>query len=161
MKSQIEEAIVLREAGKYEASIERWKALIKQEPGNGFLHYQCAWSHDAMGSEREAVPYYEEAIRLGLDDDHFQGAYLGLGSTYRTLGNYEESKRVLEAGVGQFPDNQALKVFYSMVLYNVKEHNRAMELLLTCIVETSEDFNIASYKKAILFYSDRLDKVWK
>ena len=161
MKTQIEEAIHLRENGKYEASIDKWKVLINKEPGNGFLHYQCAWSHDAMGSEREAVPYYEEALRLGLDIKDMQGAYLGLGSTYRTLGNYEESKRILEAGIDRFPDNQALKVFYSMVLYNLNEHSRAMELLLTCIGETSEDSGIAPYKKAILFYSERLDEVWK
>ncbi|MFI8686948.1 tetratricopeptide repeat protein [Rossellomorea sp. NPDC077527] len=161
MNTQIEEAIRLRETGKHEASIELWKALIRQEPENGFLHYQCAWSHDAMGMENRAVPYYEEAIRLGLDESDLQGAFLGLGSTYRTLGNYKASKRVLETGIGQFPDNQALKVFYSMTLYNLKEHSRAMELLLTCIGETSEDINIAPYKKAILFYSDRLNKVWK
>ncbi|MBN8192672.1 tetratricopeptide repeat protein [Bacillus sp. NTK074B] len=161
MKTLIEEAILLRETGKHEASIVKWKELIKQEPGSGYLHYQCAWSHDAMSSEEEAVPYYEEALRLGLDDGHLQGAYLGLGSTYRTLGNYEESKRILGEGVERFPDNQALKVFYSMVLYNLNEHSRAMELLLTCIGETSEDSGIAPYKKAILFYSERLDKVWK
>lgn len=161
MNSKIEEAISLRESGEYAASIERWRRLIQQEPDNGFLHYQCAWSHDAMGNESEAVPYYVNSIQLGLDDKNLQGAYLGLGSTYRTLGEYEKSQLVFEKGIGRFPENKALTVFYSMTLYNMNEHSQAMELLLTCIGESSQDSTIEPYKKAIRFYADQLDTVWK
>jgi tetratricopeptide (TPR) repeat protein len=161
MNRKIEEAIALRESGEYAASIERWKRLIGEEPDNGFLHYQCAWSHDAMGLESEAVPYYENSIQLGLDDKDLQGAYLGLGSTYRTLGEYEKSKSVFEKGIGRFPENKVLSVFYSMTLYNLNEHSQAMELLLTCIGESSQDSTIEPYKKAITFYAGQLDVVWK
>jgi tetratricopeptide (TPR) repeat protein len=161
MKRKIEEAIELRESGEYAASIERWKRLIEEEPDNGFLHYQCAWSHDTMGLESEAVPYYENSIQLGLDDKDLQGAYLGLGSTYRTLGEYEKSKSVFKKGIGRFPENNALTVFYSMTLYNLNEHSQAMELLLTCIGESSQDSTIEAYKKAITFYAGQLDAVWK
>ena len=161
MNRKVEEAISLRESGKYEASIVSWKRLIQEEPDNGFLHYQCAWSHDALGLEREAVPYYEDAIRLGLGEKDLQGAYLGLGSTYRTLGEYEKSKKVLEKGINTFPEHKALEVFYAMTLYNLGQHSQAMELLLTCIAETSQDTCIQTYGKAIAFYSKQLDKVWK
>ena len=33
--------------------------------------YQCAWIHDVMGLETEAVPYYEQAIANGLDGESF------------------------------------------------------------------------------------------
>ncbi|NMH67494.1 tetratricopeptide repeat protein [Bacillus sp. RO3] len=161
MKRKIEEAIALRESTDYKDSIDRWKELIQAEPANAFLHYQCAWTHDAMGNESGAVPYYEEAIRLGLDDTDLQGAYLGLGSTYRTLGEYEKSREVFEKGLEHFPENTAMKVFYSMTLYNLSEHRKGMQLLLECIAETSQDPGIEPYKKAISFYSGRLDTVWE
>lgn len=48
-----------------------------------------------------------------------------------------------------------------MTLYNLKEHSKAMELLLKCLIDTTSDDEIISYKKAIKFYSDKLDEIWK
>jgi hypothetical protein len=36
-----------------------------------------------------------------------------------------------------------------------------MEILLRNLVETTVDTNILEYKKALEFYSDKLDEVWK
>ncbi|TCP68322.1 tetratricopeptide repeat protein [Baia soyae] len=56
------------------------------------LDYVSAWSHDVLCLESEAIPYYERAIELGLSkEDDLEGALLGLGSTYRVLGQYEKS----------------------------------------------------------------------
>ena len=63
--------------------------------------------------------------------------------------------------MGLFPNNKAIQVFYSLTLYNLKEHDRAMELLLTCLIDTSSDNEILSYKKALNFYSDKLNETWK
>lgn len=53
-----------------------------------------------------------------------------------------------------------MQVFLAMTLYNLNDHNKAMELLLKNIKDTSIDENIQSYKKAIEFYSDKLDEIW-
>ncbi|WP_199690076.1 MULTISPECIES: hypothetical protein [Clostridia] len=86
---------------------------------------------------------------------------MGLGSTYRTLGEYEKSRRIFLKGMELFPNNKALQTFYSMTLYNLNEHSKAMELLLKCLIDTTNDAEIISYKKAITFYSDKLDETWK
>jgi tetratricopeptide (TPR) repeat protein len=161
MKERIMEGIMLREKGDYPASINYFKKLIEDNPKAGILYYQCAWGHDAMGKEREAVPYYQKAIQLGLNESDLQGAYVGLGSTYRTLGEYENAKHVLKEGKKRFPENMALNIFYSMTLYNLNEHNEAMEILLTLLAQTSKDESIQSYKKAILFYAEQLDTTWE
>jgi tetratricopeptide (TPR) repeat protein len=90
-----------------------------------------------------------------------EGAIVGLGSTYRALGEYEKSKKTFLKGMELFPDNHVIKVFYSMTLYNLKEHSKAMELLLKCLLNTTNDNEILSYKKALHFYSDKLDQTWK
>lgn len=114
-----------------------------------------------LGKEAEAVPFYEKGIKLGLDEEELEGALVGLGSTYRTLGEYEKSKSTFVKGIELFPNNKALQVFYAMTLYNLNEHSKAIELLLKCLTETTRDEEIISYKKAIEFYSDKLDEVWE
>ncbi|GKV70195.1 hypothetical protein NCCP2716_26930 [Sporosarcina sp. NCCP-2716] len=160
MEQRLQEAIRLREAGDHQKANEQFMELIRDFPEDAVVNYQCAWSFDVLGEEAKAVPFYERAIELGLSSEDLQGAYLGLGSTYRTLGDYEKSKKTFERAMEVFPANQVLPIFYAMTLYNLQEHSKAMELLLKCVAETSADPDIVSYKGAIEFYSTQLDKVW-
>ncbi|MGR3763344.1 tetratricopeptide repeat protein [Rossellomorea sp. NS-SX7] len=160
LEERIEEGVNLRKKGDIQASIDLFKKMIEEDPLNGHLHYQSAWSHDALGKESEAIPYYKKALELGLNESDLQGAYVGLGSTFRTLGQYENAKKILNEGMERFPENNALKLFYSMTLHNVKEHSEAMEILLNLLAETSSDHTIQSYHKAIKFYAGQLDMIW-
>jgi len=161
LEKDLEIAIELRKNGNYEESNELMIKLVKKYPKDAFMHYQCAWSFDVLGEESKAVPYYEKAIDLGLSGAELEGALLGLGSTYRTLGEYEKSQNIFLKGIELFPNNKALQVFYSMTLYNLNAHSAAMEILLTCLVETTKDQEILKYRKALEFYADKLDKIWK
>lgn len=160
MDKHLNEAIILRQEGKLEESNVLILQMLESQPNDALLNYQCAWSFDVLGKEAEAIPYYENAIDLGLPENDLQGALLGLGSTYRTLGEYEKSRNVLLKGIRQFPNNKAIQVFYSMTLYNLNEHQNAMELLLKCLLDTTTDHEILRYQKAIRFYSDKLNNVW-
>ncbi|MCP8968611.1 tetratricopeptide repeat protein [Ectobacillus ponti] len=161
MEQELNRAIALRESGQKQEANERLVKLAQDYPDDALVCYQCAWSYDAMGEERKAVPYYERAIELGLAGRDLAGAYLGLGSSYRTLGEYEKAKRVLGEGMVAFPGHQAMKVFYAMALYNRKEAAAAMEVLLRCLLDATEDESILHYKRAIAFYSDKLDETWE
>ncbi|MEH7225336.1 tetratricopeptide repeat protein [Bacillus sp. JJ1566] len=154
-------ALELRKEGRLKESNELLMGLVKESPEDSQLNYQVAWSFDVLGLESEAVPYYEKAIELGLQNEDLEGALLGLGSTYRTLGEYEKSEETLLKGIEKFPENHAMKAFYAMALYNLGRHQEAMGLLLKSLAGTSSDASILAYKKAIVFYSDKLDTVWK
>ena len=160
MKKEMETAIDLRNEGKHKESNDLLLKLIEEYPDDAFINYQCAWSFDVLGLEVEAVPFYEAAIQLGLSGKDLEGAILGLGSTYRTIGDYEKSKTIFLKGMELFPSNRAIQVFYSMTLYNLNDHSSAMELLLKCLIDTTKDEELLSYKKAINFYKDRLDHIW-
>lgn len=155
----IEYAINLRNEGKLHESNAILLELVKQFPDDAIINYQCAWSFDVLELETDAIYYYEKAISLGLSDYDLKEAYLGLGSTYRCIGKYSDAKHVFQKAIQQFEDN-SLKVFYAMVLYNLNEHSEAMKILLKVISETSEDNTIKSFSKAINFYSDKLDKIF-
>lgn len=160
MMNELAKAIKLRETGKLEEAQTLLLTLTEQDPQNPSVWYQCAWVHDAMGQESEAIPFYKKSLELGLQGEERQGALLGLGSTYRTLGMYIESKEILEEAMNEYPEKREYQVFLAMAQYNLKEYNNAMEILLRLLAETSVDSGIQSYKKAIEFYSDKLDQIW-
>ena len=144
--------------GKLAQRIFAELSIIK--PDDAVLHYQMAWTCDSLGEERDAVPHYERAIALGLTGDDLRGALLGLGSTYRTLGNYTRAAEVLQQGLSTFNDGHEFAVFLAMAYYNLGRHQEAIQLLLQTIADTSDDMQIQRYRRAIVFYADKLDQTW-
>ncbi|QVY62547.1 tetratricopeptide repeat protein [Cytobacillus gottheilii] len=161
MRADFEKAIQLRKRGNLEESNELLIQLVSQFPNNASINYHCAWSYDLLGEEPRAVSFYENAIRLGLASEELEGAIVKLGSTYRTLGEYQKSEKAFEKGIGLFPNNKAIQVFYAITLYNLSQHDQAMVLLLKVLIHTTNDEEILGYKKAIEFYADKLDEVWE
>ncbi|MGN4422498.1 tetratricopeptide repeat protein [Bacillus cereus group sp. MYBK30-1] len=157
MEQLLKQAIKLKNEKKYAQSREILIGLTNFTRDAEVL-YQCAWIHDVMGLETEAVPYYEQAIANGLEGESLCGAYIGLGSTYRCIGEYDKAIAVLEAGRNKFPDNNVMKVFLSIAKYNVKDHEEAMKLLLETVVKVDE---VKEFERAILFYKDHLNEVFK
>jgi tetratricopeptide (TPR) repeat protein len=160
MRDRLQEAIELRSTGRAEEAQTILLDLVATYPDDAEINYQTAWVHDNLGLEREAVPFYVRAIELGLSGEDLEGALLGLGSTYRTLGEYQQAEETLRRGMTMFPHNRAFQVFLAMTLYNSRRYQEAMELLLTNLAETTADETILRYKRAILFYAPQLDQTW-
>jgi tetratricopeptide (TPR) repeat protein len=151
------EAVVLRQNGQ----VEELAGLCRRYPEDAGLNLQCAWAHDKLGLEREAVPYYERALSLGLEDQDLRDALLGLGSTYRALGEYDRALGTLTRGVERFPDDHGMAVFHVMALYNGGRAKEACEKLLTLLLDTTSDQAILGYRDAIEIYAADLDRVWE
>lgn len=150
----------LREKGQTEEALNLFFKLLDREQNNAEILYQIAWCLDILEREKDAIPYYEKAIEIGMDDEKLKGALLGLSSTYRTIGEYQSSLKIFNQAVLQYPTNNEFKVFRAMTNYNLGNHEDAMRELLEVIADTSSDENVKAYKKAILFYSDKLNQVW-
>ncbi|MFC4356261.1 tetratricopeptide repeat protein [Chryseomicrobium palamuruense] len=159
--NEVQRAIALRAEKKYEESNELLKHLADTNLTDAYIQYQCAWSYDVLGEEAKAVPHYEAAIQGGLQEDDLQRAYLGLGSTYRALGEYQDSERIFEEALTKFPNHQALSTFYAMTLYNLGQHNQAIQLLLKTLIDTTSDQGVKDYAPALSFYAEHLDETWK
>ncbi len=157
---QLEKAAGLRKSGQQSDALDVLLPLLERFPQQADIHYQIAWTYDSMGRESEAAPFYEQALSLGLSF-HRAEAFLGLGSTYRCLGQYEKSLETFDKGIAEFPNNQALKTFRALSLYNLQNYSRSVEELLLVLLATTQDQNIKSYEKALRFYSDKLDQIWK
>jgi tetratricopeptide (TPR) repeat protein len=153
-------AVRLREQGQTERAREELLALLDRYPDDAEVAYQTAWAHDVLGLEAEAVPFYERALAsAGLEPESRQGAFLGLGSTYRTLGRYAEAVATLRRGLEEFPEDAALKAFLAMALYNTGEAHEAVSMLLKLLASTGGDETLQRYRRAIEFYADDLDAI--
>lgn len=151
------EAVELRTRGEAEQARERLVALADRYPDDAVIAYQTAWTHDALGLEAAAVAYYEGALAgTGLPDEDRRGALVGLGSTFRVLGRYEEAVGTLRGGLVEFPDDGALRTFLAMALFNTERHDEAMRILLELLAATSEDPEVRSYRTAISHYAKDL-----
>jgi len=160
LPEKLASAISLRETEKHEEARQLLLDLHAEFPNDAQVNYQCAWIHDLLGLEREAIPFYQKAIQEGLNGDELKSALLGMGSTYRCIGEYQKSVETFEQALTLFPDSQEFKVFLAMAYYNINEHAKAMELLLKSLVNTTKDEGILRYQRSIQFYSDKLNQIW-
>ena len=161
MMDELAAAVRLRESGEHDEARRLLLELSAAYPEDPKVQLQTAWVHDALGLEREAIPFYERALELGLSGAERSGALLGLGSTWRTLGEYDKATATLRQGVEEFPEMRAMEVFLAMSLYNQGTYHEAMQRLLRVIVDTADDESIYAYERAIDFYAGDLDQTWQ
>jgi len=158
--SNAEAIRTLRQSGKHDEARELAVQLLAQVSGDAELEYEAASVHDYLGREAEAVPYYLAAISGDLPPELLRSAFLGLGSTYRALGQYDSAVHTLREGLMKFPDASEIKTFLAMALHNLGDSKQAVELLLVLLAESSNDKHIQSYREAIMFYARDIEKSW-
>lgn len=163
----LEKAHELREEGRAKQDPEILKEarsllleMVATYPDHAEVNYQTGMVHDNSGYPNEAIPYYVKAIDQGLTGAHLQRCLLGLGSTYRSLGYYQEAVETLHRGVTEFPEHRGLQIFYSMALYNAKDYKQAMEIVLANLMETTSDEHLQYFKRGISYYAQHLDETW-
>jgi tetratricopeptide (TPR) repeat protein len=160
----IEETIArakkLRREDELEASQELLLDLLVEHPKNPLVLYEVGGSYDVLGEEKQAIPYYQQAIKAGLEGDDLQECLICLGSSHRNVGNVDDAVAVLEKAVGQFPENNSGKVFLALAYYSDGREDDAMRLLLELLLKTTNDQNILDYADPLDYYKDNLDEVW-
>lgn len=160
----IEETIAhakkLRQEDELEASQEMLLELLEQHPRNPSVLYEVGGSYDVLGEEKDAIPYYQQAIKAGLDGDDLQECLVCLGSSQRYVGHFEEAVETLAKVVKQFPDDNSGKVFLALAYYSDGREDEAVQLLLDLLLQTTNDENILAYADTLDYYKDNLDEVW-
>ena len=160
MDEPLARATELREAGKLEEALPLLLALREEHPDDPHIAVQTAWVHDSLGLEEAAAEHYEAAIRGDLSEDELRGLYLGLGSTYRTLGRDADSERIFREGIERFPDFKPLRVFNAMLDYNLGRQREAVRALIEVLLEASDDPTIQRYRRSLSGYAEDLDRSW-
>lgn len=142
----------LKAKGRHEEAIHQLSVWLEGDPTNPILLYEMALALDNQGRESEAIPYYQNALKAGMDPMHQLHAIIGLGSSLRVVGRLAESHQVLEDGLNQYPGDDALRVFLSLTEERMGNYGDAIGLLLDVIVHSGQSDQLALYRPAIRHY---------
>ena len=160
IKETIARAKELRRNDDLDASQELLLDLLTEHPKDPLVLYEVGGSYDVMGEEKQAIPYYQQAIKAGLDGDDLQECLVCLGSSHRNVGNFDDAVETLEKAVKQFPDDNSGKVFLALAYYSDGREDESVQLLLKLLLETTTDEEILAYADPLDYYKDNLDEVW-
>ncbi|HMO56736.1 MAG TPA: tetratricopeptide repeat protein [Roseiflexaceae bacterium] len=157
---QLREVVRLRGAGEQQAALALLEALHAAHPDDACIAYEYASTFDLVGDEQQAIPWYERALSLGLADPERRGALLGLGSSYRCVGRYNEAITTFEQAATEYADGSEFAAFGALALYNVGRCREAVGILLRLLVETTSDRQVQRYSRALRYYADHPDDRW-
>lgn len=146
--------------GEFELAQNILLGLLKESPNDAEVNYQIASAYDARGEERQAIPYYENAIAQNVTGVFREETFIQLGSSYRSIGEYQGARSILSQGLKEFPENPAIKTFLAMTLYNLNEEKTAVSILLNILTDSSTDQWLNKYKRAIKSYAGNLDETF-
>lgn len=160
-ETTIARAKELRQSDDLEESQELLLALLEQHPNDPVVLFEVGGSYDVLGLEPEAIPYYRKAIDKGLRGSDLQECLVCLGSSYRVVGNHQESVEVLEDAVDRFPDDNSGRAFLALAYYSNEQYQESVKLLLELLLTTTKDEEILSYAEPLDYYKDNLDEEWE
>ena len=156
----IQQARKLRRADELEESQQLLLNLLQIHEEDALVLYEVGGSYDVLGEEKEAIPYYQQAIDHGLDGDDLQECLVCLGSSQRNVGDFEEAVETLEEAADQFPDNNSSRAFLALAYYSDGQDDKAVQILLDLLLKTTKDKDILAFANALDYYKDNLDEVW-
>jgi tetratricopeptide (TPR) repeat protein len=116
--------------------------------------FERAAAHDRAGREADAIPEYEEALRLGLPDPVRQQALVGLGSSLRSVRRHGDAVDVLRGAVSEYPGHAALRFFLALALRSGGDEREAFRTLGGIVLDEAD---LRGYNRAAAFYLEHLD----
>jgi tetratricopeptide (TPR) repeat protein len=122
---------------------------------SGLLYYQRAWTYDKLGDEMSAIPNYERALALGLENrEDLKGCYIGLGSSYRCVGEFQKSKSLFDEARRCFPSCPALQAFEAFTLFDLGDKQIAQTQFDEALSTRNAGCNcLQIYERALSAYS--------
>ncbi|HSO65429.1 MAG TPA: tetratricopeptide repeat protein, partial [Ornithinibacter sp.] len=141
-----------------EVRVARGAELYAALPGDARIAYEYAGTQDSAGHEADAVPLYEEALRLGLREPLRHRAQLQLASSLRVLRRHDEAVAVVEDVSRRYPESVGVAAFRALVEHDAGRPSQALRALLATVVATSTDPDVERYRRALTAYAEQLGR---
>ncbi len=149
----VRESLALLEGGKQEQALEILELNDARESSRADVNLCLALCLDSLSREDEAIPYYRNGIRLGLEGNDLKVALIGLGSSQRITGDTDGSIETLERVCGEFPQDAYAYVFLAITQFHSGLHGRATATLWKALDATVLDSSDRFYSAASRYIS--------
>lgn len=95
-----------------------WALASERPEGNAAALFELGGVHDALGFEDEAIPFYRQAIEVGLEGERATRVFIQLASTLRNVGASAEAVSMLESMPASGDDEAPRQAFLALALYD-------------------------------------------
>ncbi|MFF2369511.1 tetratricopeptide repeat protein [Agromyces sp. NPDC058110] len=117
--------------------------------------FERAGARDSAGRPDEAVPLYERALALGLDDEHRPQAVIQMASSIRNLGDDARALDLLEAELRDHADapyRDEVAAFLALALVSSDDARRAASVALLALAPHLRRYtrSVSNYARALL-----------
>ena len=113
--------------------LEDAQEAVRQNPNDAKAHFNLGLAYNELGQYQDAIPHYEETIRISPTHPKIYDAHWGLGSTYSKLGQHQEA-------IASYKEALRIKPGHAVALLNL---------------ESAYD-ELGQYKEAITSYKEAL-----
>ena len=132
----------------YDKAIAEGEKAVALDPGGADAYALLGMSLNYADRPKEAIPLFEKAIRLNPNGPtHY---FLNFGTSYRTMGQYQEAitqyKKALRIAPNNIIAHLALAATYSSLGRDEEAHAEAEEVL-----KINPKFSLESYAKMLPF----------
>ena len=145
----------VRNLGTARILLERALAL---DPNAAWAWHRLGWVENYSERPREAIGHFERALRLSpLDPMNFNN-YVGFGSSYELLGEYDKAVEMYRRGLLERPNARWLYRHLAGALSGagrIEEANAAVAELL----RSYPDFTISKFRQAMVFTFGATDRM--
>jgi tetratricopeptide (TPR) repeat protein len=107
---------------------------------------------DYLGREAEAIPIYEEALRLDLPTEYRAYALIQLGSSLRNVGRAKEAVELLAKAEATFPEYSSISIFLGLSLYSEGKHAVALKTVMEAMVRNVHTADMQRYARGMENY---------
>jgi len=94
---------VRRVQQRFDEAIIEYETVLRANPNMAFAHGELGWAYSFSGRYEQALPHFEESIRLSPRDPQLFLGYFGIGTLYRDLGNLELAVEPLRRSIALNP----------------------------------------------------------
>jgi len=117
----------------FRARIEELVATLPA--GSAVAAFERACAFDSTGHPDQAVPFYRQALELGLEGERRRRAVIQLSSSLRVLGHVSESLALLTAEREQPSDrlDDAVSAFLALALADSGREREAVSVALAAL----------------------------
>lgn len=110
---------------------------------------ESAFALDRAGKERQAIPFYRQALRMGLSQSQTRDALTCLGSSLETVGELRAAIQVLQRARRMFPQDEVVTLFLALAHARAGQWDLACRQLADRLMKLSSDREILVYRPVL------------
>ena len=131
---------------------------VTLDPNAAWAWQRLGWVENYSERPRDAIAHFERALRLSpLDPINFNN-YVGFGSSYELLGEYDKAVEMYRRGLHERPNTRWLYRHLAGALSGAGRTLEAKAALVE-LLRSYPDFNIAKFRQAMVFAHDAVDRM--